>query len=97
MLTISNLTQDGATLTHNNTLKVGDIIPISLKYDDIEINTKVKIVKVSEKFAQAEFFNLSEADANQILYLSMMHPEQPAVNVTETDHEQSISATNDAE
>ena len=69
---ILNISRGGVQLSHNKTLKVGDIVPVHIKYGDIEIKTEVKIVSASDVTAGGEFINLDLATANQLLYLSLL-------------------------
>ena len=69
---ILNISRGGVQLSHNKTLKVGDIVPVHIKYGDIEIKTEVKIVSASDVTAGGEFVNLDLATANQLLYLSLL-------------------------
>ena len=72
---ILNISRGGVQLTHNNTLKVGDIVPVHIKYGDIDINTEVKIVSATDVTAGGEFVDLDLATANQLLYLSLLMDE----------------------
>ena len=69
---ILNISRGGVQLSHNKSLKVGDIVPVHIKYGDIEIKTEVKIVSASDVTAGGEFINLDLATANQLLYLSLL-------------------------
>ena len=77
---ISNISRGGIALKHNKSLKVGDVIPVHLKYGDIEVNADVKIVSASDVQAGGQFLNIDQATANKILYLSMVEPDAVAVN-----------------
>ena len=72
---ILNISRGGVQLTHNNTLKVGDIVPVHIKYGDVDINTEVKIVSATDVTAGGEFIDLDLATANQLLYLSLLMDE----------------------
>ena len=69
---ILNISRGGVQLSHNKTLKVGDIVPVHLKYGDVEINANVKIVSANDRTAGGEFVDLDLATANQLLYLSLL-------------------------
>ena len=69
---ILNISRGGVQLSHNKTLKVGDVVPVHIKYGDIDIKTEVKIVSASDVTAGGEFVNLDLATANQLLYLSLL-------------------------
>ena len=78
VIAVKDLSRGGLLLKHDNTLKVGDIVPIHLKYADLEVNADVKVVSATDVKAGAEFINLDEATANKLLYLNMLIPEDPA-------------------
>jgi hypothetical protein len=63
-------------VAHNNSLKVGDVVPVSIAYGDLNINTDVKIVSATDRRAGTEFVNLDQATANKILYMNIMLEEQ---------------------
>ena len=69
---ILNISRGGVQLSHNKTLKVGDIVPVHLKYGDIDIQANVKIVSANDETAGGEFVDLDLATANQLLYLSLL-------------------------
>lgn len=72
---ILNISRGGVLLSHNKTLKVGDVVPVHIKYGDVEINTNVKIVSASDVTAGGEFMDLDLATANKLLYLSLLMDE----------------------
>jgi len=67
-----DVSRGGVALRHNNTLKNGDIIPIHLKYGNLEINANAEVVTATTSRAGARFVNLDQATANQLLYLNML-------------------------
>ena len=69
---ILNISRGGVQLTHNKSLKVGDVIPVHIQYGDVEVNANVKIVTASDITAGAEFIDLDQATANKLLYLSLL-------------------------
>ena len=77
---IANISRGGVALRHNKSLKVGDVVPVHIKYGNIEVNADVKIVSASDVQAGGQFLNLDQATANKLLYLSMVEPEAVAVN-----------------
>ena len=58
-------------MKHNNSLKVGDIVPVELRYDDIDISVDAKVIAANNVQAEAEFINIDAATANKILYICM--------------------------
>ena len=72
---VSNLldiSRGGIAISHNGSLKVGDVIPVHLKYGDLDINANAKVVSATSSRAGAEFINIDKALANQLLYLNIM-------------------------
>lgn len=69
---ILNISRGGVQLAHNNSLKVGDVVPVHVKYGDVEIDANVKIVTASDIQAGGEFVDLDLATANKLLYLSLL-------------------------
>ena len=67
-----DVSRGGIAVKHNNTLKVGDIVPVHLTYGDLDIHANVKIVSTSETRAGAEFVNIDKSLANQLLYLNII-------------------------
>ena len=72
VVAISDISRGGVSLKHNKSLKVGDIVPIHLKYGDVEVDANVKIVSTTDVKAGAKFIDLDPAAANKILYLSLL-------------------------
>ena len=77
---ISNISRGGVALKHDKGLKVGDVVPVHIKYGDVEVNADVKIVSATDVQAGGQFIDLDQATANKILYLSMVEPNAVAVN-----------------
>lgn len=69
---ILDISRGGIAVKHNNTLKVGDVIPVHITYKHLDINANVKVVSASATRAGAEFTNLDKTIANQLLYLNIM-------------------------
>ena len=69
---VIDISRGGMSVAHDDTLKVGDIVPVHIKYGDIEINADVEIVSATKHRAGAKFINLDDATANQLLYMSLM-------------------------
>ena len=67
-----DVSRGGIAVRHNNSLKVGDVVPVHLAYGDLDINANVKIVSATSSRAGAEFVNIDKALANQLLYLSIL-------------------------
>ena len=67
-----DISRGGIAVRHNNTVKVGDIIPVHIAYKDLDINANVKVVSATTNRAGAEFINLDENIANQLLYLNVL-------------------------
>lgn len=60
------------SVTHDDTLNVGDVVPVHITYGDVEIDADVKIVSASKTKAGAQFVNLDDATANKLLYMSLL-------------------------
>ena len=67
-----DISRGGVALTHHKALKVGDVIPVHIKYGDLNIDADVKVVTASDRRAGAEFVNLDQSTANRLLYLNLM-------------------------
>ena len=67
-----DLSADGIVVNHNNgSIKVGDIIPVTLKYKDVSVDVDTQVVLTSANSIKARFVNIDLATANKILYLCM--------------------------
>ena len=75
---VLDISRGGMAVSHHNSLKVGDVIPVKFTYGDLNINTDVKIVSATDRRAGTEFVNLDQATANKILYMNIMLKEQMA-------------------
>ncbi len=69
---VLDISRGGVALKHNNTLKVGDVIPVHISYGDVDVDTNVKVVTASDVRAGAEFVDLDGEIANRILYLNLL-------------------------
>lgn len=67
-----DVSRGGIAVNHNNTLKVGDIIPVHLTYGDLDIQAQAKVVSATTTRAGAEFVNIDQAVANKLLFLNML-------------------------
>ena len=67
-----DVSRGGISVRHNNQLKVGDVIPVHISYGGLDIKADVKVVSSSTNRAGAQFINLDQATANQLLYLNMI-------------------------
>ena len=70
---ITDISRGGVSLKHNKKLKVGDVVPVHIKYGDLEVNAEVKVVSATDVKAGAQFLNLDKATANKLLYLSLLN------------------------
>ena len=69
---VVDISRGGVAVTHNNTLNVGDVVPVQITYGDITIDTDIKVVSATKNRAGAEFVNIDEATANNILYMNIL-------------------------
>ncbi len=67
-----DVSRGGVSVTHNNDLKVGDVIPVHIAYGALDIKANVEVVSATTHRAGAKFVNLDQATANQLLYLNMV-------------------------
>jgi c-di-GMP-binding flagellar brake protein YcgR len=67
-----DVSRGGIAVNHNNTLKVGDVIPVHLTYGDLDIQANAKVVSATTTRAGAEFVDIDQGVANQLLYLNML-------------------------
>ncbi len=81
VLGLADISRGGVSLTHQKTLKVGDVVPVHIQYGDLEVNADVKIVSASDVKAGGQFVNLDKATANKLLYLSMLTKDEPIAEV----------------
>ena len=75
-----DISRGGIAVKHDNSLQVGDVIPVHLTYGDLDINADVKVVTSSTNRAGAMFVNLDQATANKLLYLNILL--EDASNIT---------------
>ena len=76
-----DVSRGGVSVTHNNDLKVGDVIPVHMKYGALDIKANAKVVSATSHRAGAQFVNLDQATANQLLYLNMVLDEVNKVSM----------------
>ena len=80
---VIDISRGGMSVTHDDTLNVGDVVPVHITYGDVEIDADVKIVSASKTKAGAQFVNLDDATANKLLYMSLLlEQKQDQQNVT---------------
>ena len=69
---IIDISRGGVSLKQDGSIQVGDIVPVELKYGDLDIKANVEIVSTSDVTAGGKFIDLDSATANKLLYLSIM-------------------------
>ena len=69
---IIDISRGGIAVGQDNTLQVGDVVPVHITYGDLDIEADVKIVATADNKAGGEFVNLDQATANKLLYLNLM-------------------------
>lgn len=69
---IVDISRGGIAITHNKDLKVGDVIPVSFKYGDMDISTNVKVISSSDRRAGTQFVDLNEGTANKLLFMNLL-------------------------
>ena len=88
VVSITDISRGGVSLTHNKKLKVGDVIPVHIQYGNLTIDANVKIVSANDVKAGGKFIDLDQATANKLLYLSLIEKNEPIVQTI-----QNISTT----
>ena len=76
-----DVSRGGVSVSHNNDLKVGDIVPVHIAYGALDIKANVKVVSATTHRAGAQFVNLDQATANQLLYLNMILDEVNKISI----------------
>ena len=69
---IINISRGGVQVATNGNVKVGDIVPVHVKYGDLDFSAQVKIVSANKNIAGGEFVNLNKATANKLLYMNLL-------------------------
>ena len=72
LISILDISRGGMAVSHSKQLKVGDVIPVNFSYGNMNVNADVKVVSASDRRAGTQFVNLTEATANQLLYMSLI-------------------------
>lgn len=67
-----NISRSGLSLENDNNIKIGDTIPVHIKYKDIDIKTPVEIVSSDNKRAGGRFVSQDKDIINNLLYLSII-------------------------
>ena len=67
-----NISRGGLAVKHNNTLKAGNIIPITIKYRNLNIKTYAQVLYANSNRASCKFINPNKTTSNQLLYLSVL-------------------------
>ncbi len=88
---VVDISRGGMSVTHKDKLKVGDVVPVHIKYGDIEIDANVKVVSATKNRAGTQFVDLDEATANKLLYLSLLMDGEIDTKVTYTVGETNIA------
>lgn len=68
-----DISRGGVAIQHNNNeLQVGNIVPVHLKYKDVDINTNIEIVSTKDSRVSAKFINNNKTTEDKLLYLSVL-------------------------
>ena len=94
---VVDISRGGVAVTHNETLKVGDVVPVQITYGDVQINTDIKVVSATKNRAGAEFVNLDEATANNILYMNILIEDSIAQAKLQKQHQMEMQAAQELE
>ena len=68
---IHDISTTGALIENNGNLKIGNKITVNIKFDDVDIDVKAKVVNIHDNLAGIEFLDMPLDVANQILYRYM--------------------------
>ena len=68
---IYDISTTGALIENIDNLKTGNKIIINIKFDDVDIDVKAKVVNTHDNVAGIEFIDMPKDVANQILYRYM--------------------------
>ena len=67
-----DLSRGGVAIKHNNSLSLGEIIPINISYGEMNIPTEIEIVSTTKSRAGAKY-TFSDFEHNkQLLYLTIL-------------------------
>ena len=78
-----DISRGGIAVKIDDSLKVGDVVPVHISYGDVDIQADVQIVSKANGRAGAQFVNLDKATANQLLYLSLLLEEGVNISLSE--------------
>ena len=79
---IYDISTTGALIENDGSLKKGDEIVVNIKFEDVDIDVKAKVVNVEEDKAGIEFIRLPKAIASKILYRYMQQANSMKLNLT---------------
>lgn len=68
---IYDISTTGALIKNDRNLKQGKTTTINIKFDDVDVDVKAKVVNISGDRAGVEFINMPKDVANKILYRYM--------------------------
>jgi len=80
---IFNISTIGALIRNDGSLKTGKTTTINIKFDDIDIDVKAKVVSINGDFADIEFKDLPKDVANLILYRYMQKKDSMRISTNE--------------
>ena len=78
---IYDISTTGALIKNNN-LKRGDKINLNIKFDDVDVKVKAKVVNVDHDKAGVKFVGLPKSVASKILYRYMQQANTMKINKT---------------
>ena len=79
---IYDISTTGALIRNNDKLKLGKKTTIKIKFDDVDIRLKAKVVNVKGNKAGIEFIDMPRNVANKILYRYMQQADSMKSNLT---------------
>ena len=76
-----DISRGGIAITTQDSVKVGDVVPVHITYGDLDIHADVEIITKADQRAGAKFVNLDKATANKLLYLNLLLEDQYSITL----------------
>ena len=80
---IYDISTTGALIKNDRNLKQGKTTTINIKFDDVDVDVKAKVVNISGDRAGVEFINMPKDVANKILYRYMQKKDSMKISTCE--------------
>ena len=79
---IYDISRTGALIRNDKNLKRGKTTKFNIKFDDVDINVKAKVINVIGNKAGVKFINMPNEIANKIIYRYMQQADSMKSNLT---------------